>query len=203
MPIIIPPQHIQTAITMTSSNIANGTAVTVLGWRATAPISVENLEDAGNSVFSNWGEYLMPIIDENVTLTEVRAVTETLSYTRSGQVQGDAVYTDPPPNCATLINHRTAVRGPRGRGRTFLYGALSENLVDGRGVMEQGLRTVIADAWEAFVDGVRLEPNFPMDLVILQGEGDGQQSAPIDPPPTVTSSSVSSTVASQRRRLRP
>lgn len=200
MPVIIPAGYLQAVITHQSANIANGTAVTVLGFEVGGAGGVPALQVAADDISQAWRDNMIPFLDNETFLASVTAQTATDAATNSTTDQGDQSYTDPPPNVAMLIRHDTTIRGPRGRGRTFLYGALSENLVDARGRVDPGLVTAVQGAWDGFRADLEAVDQ-PLLLTILQGsEG---VSPFLNPPPNVSNSTVQAMVASQRRRLRP
>ncbi len=105
-----------------------------------------------------------------------------------------------PQNCAHLVRKRTSAAGRRGRGRLYLPG-VNESSVNNIGVMDNVFFTAIQNklnSWYAALTapttGVALPP-----VILHRAEGIG-----VEPAPTpVTVFSLSSTVATQRRRLRP
>lgn len=97
------------------------------------------------------------------------------------------------PNVAYLIHKNTSLGGRAGRGRLYLPGVTEAN-VDGAGVVLPAGRTAIQTAATAFLGDLTSNNT---DMVLLHGPG-----APISSPTNVSSLSVDSRVATQRRRLR-
>lgn len=108
-------------------------------------------------------------------------------------VGGDAV----PPNCAFLLQKRTALGGRKHRGRMFLPGC-NFNLIDQVGNVTSGGMTSLQTAATAFLGAINGDGLTPItSMVILHDAGLGA----IDPTP-VTSLTIASKIATQRRRLR-
>jgi hypothetical protein len=100
----------------------------------------------------------------------------------------------PPSNCAVLISKNTALGGRRYRGRLFFPPVkLNEGAVDQSGNMSGGSVTDYQTTWDGFVGNLgvsQLEP-----VLFHQGA-----SPPVPTP--ITSFTVQSVIATQRRRMR-
>lgn len=107
-------------------------------------------------------------------------------------------------NSALLLHKTSGIRGRRGRGRTFLPSVLTEGVVFGDGSLDPGFLSTMqgaADQWRSMtIPGGR--PH-----AIAQSEArprkDGSPgSPPIIPWPGVSTITVDTKIATQRRRLR-
>ena len=107
----------------------------------------------------------------------------------TGGSGGNAV----PPNTSVLFFKNTAYGGRKYKGRMYLPG-FREDGVDSAGVIDGGYVTNFQTDIDAFVDNMLIS-DFP--LVLEHGPDSG-----IANPTPILNMSVSSTVATQRRRLR-
>lgn len=94
------------------------------------------------------------------------------------------------PAVAVLVQKNTLLGGRKGRGRMFLPGT-AEADCDPSGVLAAANRTQIQTAWNSFLDKMDVEG---LPLVLLHSDQ--------TPPSVLESFTVSSTVATQRRRVR-
>jgi hypothetical protein len=115
------------------------------------------------------------------------------SHERSSLIGGAVTATVVPPNVALLVRKITDLGGRAGRGRLYLPG-LDEDEVNGQGTISGGLASTAQGVFNALATALIGADLFP---VVLHGEG-----SPITTPTPITSLSVDSTVATQRRRLR-
>lgn len=106
-----------------------------------------------------------------------------------------------PPNSAVLIRKQTGLAGRRGRGRMYVPGVL-EGSVDNVGLLTSTYRGSLQTAYDLWLTGLEegVSSILPMPPVVLhRSEGAG-----VEPAPTpVTSLTVETKIATQRRRLRP
>jgi hypothetical protein len=100
------------------------------------------------------------------------------------------------PNVSVVVNKTTANAGKRYRGRTSMPGAwLRESSVDSGGNIDPAWVTALQSAWS----GVLAQLNtVHVPMVLLHAPG----LTPAPAPTLVTALNVSSTVGTQRRRLR-
>jgi len=121
----------------------------------------------------------------------------------SGVTDGTATGAMLPQNCALLIRKNTAFSGRRNRGRFFLpSGYLPEGSVDGNGMLSstqlsgwQGLANTLLENLTTAVS-----PNLD-GMYVSHYMSAGQDPDDFQPTP-VTSLSVQSQIATQRRRMR-
>lgn len=98
-----------------------------------------------------------------------------------------------PINCSILVTKRTASGGRRNRGRCYEPPLIpSENNVDQAGNLTSGALSLVQGTWDVFFTGLGDADLIPVLF---------HQSAPFTPTP-VTGFSVSSLLATQRRRMR-
>lgn len=97
------------------------------------------------------------------------------------------------PNVSVLISKATGVGGRAGRGRLYHPGA-DEGNFQSDGVMNATRRGQWQTSWDAFIDDVVALGTIP---VLLHSHG-----SPITQPLPITSWTVQSRAATQRRRLR-
>jgi len=97
------------------------------------------------------------------------------------------------PNTAVLVSKNTAIGGRQGRGRMFLPG-VQEDQVSGAGVIAPAVVAAIQSDVDLFFSELAVSDLFPMLL--------HDEAAPITTPTLITSHTVQSTAATQRRRMR-
>lgn len=131
----------------------------------------------------------------NVTVRQGTDGSPLIGVSTGAAVQGNNTQEKLPPNCAILVNKRTASGGRKNRGRWFIPWFVGETFVDEVGVMTPAtvapLQTAMNNVLAGFSDP-------PLEhLVILHDD-----SSPVPHTPTpVTSLLVSTLIATQRRRL--
>jgi hypothetical protein len=192
-----------------SSNLVTGRGAITLGFGAPLGEDPVDLDDFATTIGAQMTLAFPSIFDSQVTFDTIYVANDQESVFRSVSVAGTQDFADPPPNVAVLVQKSTSAKGRRGRGRTFLYGVTGEGDVDTAGNLASGRRNAIQSGWDFFIDGI-LDGYAAQDLreVILQSTtptGPGapvNPTPPLDPPPIVTSRTVASKVATQRRRLR-
>ncbi len=111
----------------------------------------------------------------------------------SNPLTGTAANEPASPNVTWLIRKNTAAGGRTGRGRMYLPG-ISEPALSGAGVIIPAEITAMNDAMAALL--LELQ-NAELDPVVLHAP-----LSPVTTPIAITSLTVDSTVATQRRRLR-
>ena len=99
-----------------------------------------------------------------------------------------------PPNVSVLVHKHTAFGGRQGRGRMYIPG-IPEGQVDGAGTITSATPAVWTTRFNNFL-GVLEAADYPM---VLLHAGSGAVTTPYP----VIGLTCSSTVATQRRRLRP
>ena len=144
-------------------------------------------------------------LDANVTLLASRVSmgtdgTEDIVGINSNPVTCMSSMVGPPPNVAVLVHKRTARGGRRGRGRMYIPWALATTDITEAGIITgttvSGWQTAV-DAWAASL-AAGAGP-----LVILHRSSLPGTTKPTvaGPPNPVTSLTVDTLVATQRRRL--
>jgi hypothetical protein len=105
-----------------------------------------------------------------------------------------------PSNCALLVGKQTLTGGRRGRGRMFIPWVLPEGDVDDVGVISGGTVATMIGAAEDFLEALS-EPGPDSDAtpMFLLHNSEGETPAPA--PSEVVGLTVSSLIATQRRRL--
>lgn len=111
----------------------------------------------------------------------------------SGSIGGDVAPPTAAPNLAILVTKNTNFGGRTGRGR-FYIPAQPESQINGAGAVDTGYQATIQSAVDAFLGLTITDGMVP---VLLHGED-----SPISAPMPITSFSVSSRAATQRRRMR-
>lgn len=204
MPVIIPDGYCQVTINYRGPLFASGGAATVLGF-GLADFS-GTVQDVADEIASAVNEFLVPVISNQVTISEIVVVTEEQRGVSGLNVTGGVDAETCVPNSAVLASYSTDRRGPRGRGRSYWPGMAFESSTNGFGVMT-GLQTAgLQDAIQDFFFAVLTSLGGASQQVILQHTSDDparpDKTPPISPPPQVTNIVVSSRLATQRRRLR-
>lgn len=108
-------------------------------------------------------------------------------------VAGTATGETIPPNCAILVRKNTALGGRKQRGRIYLPPYRGQDAdVSNAGLIGSMTQGILQTAFNTLVTQLN-----GLDLVPTLFHSD-----PLDPPTTITSFSVQSLLATQRRRLR-
>lgn len=194
MALIIPEGTFAVVVRIDSPKITDGFAVMTFG----VATGVENAETTAGLVAQSINTAgLDNMLSDQARFSQVTAYNDTTTFTDTVNIPGVTSAAMPPPNVAMLVKKNTPSRGRRGQGRFFLPMCVPESAVDDAGVIDTTSRNVyqgIVDDWHDELDTIGIP------MVLLQG--DEGQSAPLSPPPFVTSLQVDAKVATQRRRLR-
>lgn len=142
--------------------------------------------------------YLLGPLCTTVTLTEVLVKFGPTDTGPSGVYPAAGVggnsNAQAPPNVAYLVRKQTALGGRAGRGRFYLPG-VDESQIGPGGVLAGALIPTLQTAIDDFAADLATSFLIP---VLLHGAG-----SPITTPTPITGLDLDSTVATQRRRLRP
>ena len=165
----------------------NGNEIT-----ATAPTPVA----AGNAFLTAWLAADMDSLHANTTILSGVLVkfgpnVSGPSAVVPGNIPGGAGGAQAPPNLATLVRKNTGQGGRRGSGRMFIPG-LAEGSVDVAGNQSGAILTAAQVDLDAFVSQCT---TLGVPLALLSGDGLG-------PPLIISSLTVQSVAATQRRRMR-
>lgn len=171
-----------------------------------ASLSSASNEDILGQCAAAWVLNILAGQSTGITLTSVRGTFGTdgvdpiLVDWPSG-AQGPNTQGMLPQNCALLVRKNTLLGGRRNRGRMFVPGILPDGQVDNVGVIGTSVVNGLQVQFNNFLEDLRGEGEAgdePIRPVILHNFKAG---APLDPTP-ITSLTVQSVIATQRRRLR-
>lgn len=131
---------------------------------------------------------------------------ENLVVSGTGSGTGNQTQVSEPPNVAALIHKRTARGGRRGRGRMYLPWCLADADVDEAGVVLGATQVLLQTQCTNFLGHLTAGTGamtFAAAMVLLHSPSGDDVSSPTTPgdPNTVTTLTVDSLVATQRRRL--
>lgn len=99
---------------------------------------------------------------------------------------------NPPSNCCILVKKNTAAGGRKNRGRMYVPAAvMGESSVDAAGFLGTGVQAAYQTQWDAFKSALDADDQVP---ALLHSDATA--------PTEITSFSVESQIATQRRRLR-
>lgn len=197
---VIPAGYCQVNWVFTGNNVPSGAQCT---W-GLGPVGASTPVEVAELMADAWDIRWQPLISNDVTLASVSCKFGPSQTGPSAEfaagVTGTIVADSPPPNVAYLIHKVTADGGRAGRGRVYHPG-VQESVVNDSGALTQSL----IDAFNAMLTGFRDDVAAAMlaltgltsGLVLLHGAG-----APISTPSPITSLTIDSRVATQRRRLR-
>lgn len=206
----IPVGFGQATLTWTGAPVPRG-AATVFGFQNTLDLSAASCAETIQLLTD---AFLMPAMDSGITLENVRVKLgpdDTGAVADSGQgAGGGLVQLSAPPNVSWLITKSSNLGGKRGRGRLYLPG-VGEVAVGEGGTIDNADVLAMQTAVGNWLDELTAAD---MPMVILHGPPtewqliDGQPrrvpiAGAIPVPSPVTALAVSSTVATQRRRVRP
>jgi hypothetical protein len=174
-----------------------------LGCRSSVGTTRADLELAVEEMASDWRDAFIPTAASMYVGWSFFGVRGDLNSSDEGLVQfesadagmtGTAVGETPPVNTAILVRKYTGFGGRKNRGRVFVppWG-VSEGLISKLGVLDNTFRAAHQAAWTAFRVAALGHDAPP---VLLHAEGS------VEPPRDITSFSVQTQVATQRRRLR-
>lgn len=201
MALIIPPGFAQIAFELQLTN-DDEPIITTLGLDLDAVAGTQIADLA----FQAFALEIMPVVSNAYTLVRATAYVGNdgpgpLVYDSSlTGVTGANTGNPLPQNCAWLMRKRTDLAGRRGRGRMYIPGVM-ESEVSPTGVIDTttvtGLQAAADDFYDRLTTGVDQAATPP--VVLHRSEGIGEEPAPTP----ITSFTVDSVIATQRRRLRP
>lgn len=201
MAILIPPGFAEIAVELRATGDPDPWYVT---WGVDCSASGGDIEQIGNTSITAFLSILEQI-SEDVTLTgafvtlgqdgadNIRQFVPNGSLNHGGDTNGKL-----PQNCAVLIRKNSGQGGRRSRGRIFIPLLAGETVVSNVGQISPAALASYQTQATEFFDSLALEPG-PTPMVILHSSGGISLAGP---PTPVTSVSVDSTIATQRRRLR-
>lgn len=202
MSLIIPEGFAQVTIPIRHVSQSREAVVT-FGVEWTALIDLVAEVDA---IFGSWEQFIGPFIDEGCVQGPARAAIGTASG-ENLQIEGTDTFgssgtaSKVPSNVALLVKKATNRGGRRGRGRMYVPWIVDEAQCDDVGQLAGAYRTSLQAAFTNFLTDLAAAaptgPNAPMYLLHSSG-GSTTPGAPNE----VTSLTVDSLVATQRRRLR-
>jgi len=194
MALLIPAGFCQVNLFWTGASVPTGAQCTfALDAQASAqtPTEIGNVvvdayQTAGFSInLANNVNLVKVLVKEGPNATGPSAEVAT-GLNSSGGTAGTA-------NTATLVSKNTALGGRQGRGRMFLPG-VQEDQIDGAGVIAPAVVAALQSDVELMFSEIAVSDLFP---VLLHDEA-----SPITTPTPITSFTVQSTAATQRRRMR-
>jgi len=192
---IIPAGFAQLNFYFTMENTIRGAEVT---WGVELLDLGKDAQTIADNARVAWEESLLLVQSSFIRLEKVRAKlgpnsTGLAAESPSG-VSGSVDSQPEAPNTAVLINKVTGVGGRRGRGRTYLPGAPT-NQVGYDGFVTEDYRDDVQAAVVLFMSKLEADD---LGSVLLHAAGETATPAPSN----ITSTSVSTLAATQRRRLR-
>lgn len=148
---------------------------------------------------------LFSVIDSNVTLIATHAALGTDGGEDLVGVSGTPVACTRsantlPANCATLVHKRTTRGGRRGRGRWYIPWSAQAQMTDEAGKLLPADVTLVQNAVNAWFAAIQVNPG-PMVLLHRPSAPGTTRPTTPGPPNVVTSLTVDTLVATQRRRL--
>lgn len=191
---IIPVDFAQITWLFTGAGLPHGAAVTLgvdVSTFAGSPT------DAANDARDAFAGEVMTFLNSAAVLTETNVkfgpTATGPTGVSTGSTAGTGATAGMAPNSTFLVHKATLFGGRAGRGRMFLPG-VAESSVDQAGAIDSGTVTAL----QGGIDQLIVELNAAgMIPVLLHGVG-----SPLTVPSTITTMTVDSTVATQRRRLR-
>lgn len=208
MALIIPPGYVQCVLNFASPNLVTGRGAITLGFGAELGPDPTSITDWVDAWVGDLQDTATAIFDSQLVFDNIYVANEVNSYSFDVSIPGGQPLEDPPPNVAVLASYPTPFKGPRGRGRNFLYGVCNEGDISTAGILTSGRRSAIEENWFALIVAMEGAADPAVDQVILQNTTPtpppANPSPPIDPPPVVDKAarSIAARVATQRRRLR-
>lgn len=167
----------------------------VVTWGSYAGTSGD-FDDLLNAMVSTYETNIAPLMNDELTLVEARGVwndggTLNARSVTSGTAGGRSSM-GTPSNCALLVQKRTGLAGRANRGRSFWPGILDRADVDQNGIVSGTAMTSYNTAFGSLLTDLTFTGVSP---VLLQAGG----SAGV----ALTDYIPQSTIATQRRRMRP
>jgi len=144
-----------------------------------------------------WADNMLPVLNSAISLSlpsvKFGPTATGPTGTASGGGAGGGATPGMSPNVAYLIHKATIFGGRAGRGRMFVPG-VAESSVNQAGDVDGGSVTALQGAVDALIADLNTAGMIP---VLLHGAA-----SPLTVPSTITTMTVDSRVATQRRRLR-
>lgn len=194
MTVSIPPGFAEIIIPMDCSLSTHVATVSFgVDWSGSVGSEVATL----GTILAAWGGAFAPLQDNSVTIGPVHAIIgqdgEPTSADGVGTVTGGVSASSLPANVAVLVQKHTSTGGRRGRGRFYVPWALTGSAANEAGVIDSSVLATLRTAASDFLDA--LEGTANMQVLHSPGISTAPEPSP------VTSLSVASMVATQRRRL--
>lgn len=203
MSVVIPPGYASAAIEMRADGDPGP-------WYITFGVDLSEAGGDYDAVLNTIAHAWENTFGENLTnqavtsayiLTIGQDAADNLIVRRDVNVRSQSDTPKLPQNCALLVAKNTELGGRKNRGRFFLPGVLNEGAVNNIGVIDPGVVSAFQIQATQMKNDMLLggtPDGVKCPMVILHNAGAGTT-----PPPTpVVSLSVSSVIATQRRRLR-
>lgn len=202
----LPADYYQASMTFTGTGCPRGAAI-VFGGQAAA-LAPATIAGAVNSA---WTSALRAQFSADVTMAGTRVKKGPMddgpfafvALSSAGTASGTAMA----PSVAYLIRKNTAIGGRQGAGRIYQPG-VAEGSVDAAGIVSGAVRTPLQAGWDAFLAALN-SAGAPMFLLhsfgaytVLRDKDPFIVVVAARAPTAVTSLTVDSKVATQRRRLR-
>lgn len=151
-----------------------------------------------NTIYDLCTTQLAPVLDNNITMTGMRVRNSTEVDEHLESVVGGAAGSTLPSNCAVLVKKTTNKVGKQHRGRWYLPGVHPASDVTEAGVLATVKVTALQAKMTALLGTLT---SAGVDMYILHTELETEPGTA--PAPTqVTGLSVSTLIATQRRRMR-
>lgn len=154
-------------------------------------------QDAANDARDAWIANIMPLLNLGTVLSNTHVKFGPNSTgpaaDASSSTAGTGSNSAASPQVTFLVHKATLFGGHAGRGRMFIPG-LQESSVNGDGTLDSGTVTALQGGVDDLLTDLGTALLIP---VLLHGAG-----SPLSTPSTITSFTVDSVVATQRRRLR-
>lgn len=203
MALEIPEFHQQIVLNFAHPLTPRRMSVTFGGFRPADPDP--NPEFIANRVAGSFTDStLQARMDASITLTTIEVVVgptpNPVIFEKAFNLQGGTAFDTPPLNTALLVKKNSALGGRANRGRFYWPGFLSESDISEVGVIQAASVTAIQADMTAFFDGLGdldAGDELGVEMVILH-----DSSSPASSPTLVTSLTVDTTAATQRRRMR-
>lgn len=182
----IPSNSYQVTLNWTGTFGGRENMATVIGVSA----ANTSLEEAAEAVGTAAVPTLVAGMSDKITLTDVRADSQTqFALFAVGEAGGEPAE-QCPSNCALLVRKRSGLKGRQNQGRMYLPGWLPESKVNGGGVITNQWVSDAQDSMDAFYAGL-VAGGVPMRLLHLSTSSST----------SVVDLLVENRIATQRRRI--
>lgn len=181
-----------------TTDTKSGGAATVLGFEG-ATNTGAGCEALAQATIDSFDDNLKAEVDNAWQLGTVRVETLGFSVETAADITGTRNENDPPSQVTILWSKSASGKGPRNRGRNYWPAMIQEADVSQRGLINGTRAGELTTAIGTFIADIAATG---VELALPQSDVPGQASSPIVPWPIVVSASVSSFVATQRRRVR-